>query len=92
MECWGDKKRWRYGCARSGNLGNDVWRFVQNLRGGEGAERMTAREVMEILTGKEEGSGHYMPKMGSKVEGAAPRKPNVCSDGSLKTRRDTSGK
>jgi hypothetical protein len=83
MECWTDKKRWRYGCLRSGNLGKEVGKFVQHLRGEKGTEGMTAREVMEILTAKEEGSGHYMPKMGCKVEGAAPRKPNVYSDGSL---------
>ena len=65
-------------------LGIEVGKVVRNLGGGAGNENMTAREVMEILAGKEEGDGLYMPEMGSKVEGTAPKKPNVYSDGSLK--------
>ena len=45
---------------------------------------MKARELMEALTAKSEKEEGIKPKIEKRIEGQAPPKPNVFSDGSLK--------
>ena len=87
QDTWTEEKAKLYGCIQYGCLSPDVQNTVDNIRNPEvmsSGELLTAREVMENLTAKEEGVTHRMPKVISKPIGQAPEEPNAYSDGSLK--------
>ena len=83
-ETWSRSKKWQYGCLKLQELSREVSEVVTNLKAMEGTETVTARELMERLTAKEAGEERFMPTIETRVEGTAPKYPNVYSDGSLK--------
>ena len=76
---------WNLG--RAGTYADLTVAVVDNFRNEQATNRpenVTAREVMELLTAKEEGAKYRMPKVDTKPQGEVPETPNAFSDGSLK--------
>ena len=45
---------------------------------------MTAREIMVVVTAKDDDANYSMPRIKQKIQGTAPKEINAYSDGSLK--------
>ena len=53
-EEWRQKKKWKYGCMKEGRMSKEVQEVMKRIDEPPGGEDMTARELMEALTAKDE--------------------------------------
>ena len=86
----GGIKKLRYGCIKEGKINNSKKEALDKMGNTAGGESMKARELMEAFTAKSENEEGIKPGIKKKIEGKAPTKPNVFSDGSLKMRKGIS--
>ena len=84
-EAWGASKGRLYGCTKLESLSEDVKPHVEQLSATPTAATITAREVMEQLTAKQD--SHVAPSIGAEVCGEPPEEPHAYSDGALKNNK-----
>ena len=85
QEEWNQQKRKDYGCVKPEQIINeDMKELGRNLDEMEGAQQITAREIMKELTNTGDDDEIVKPKIEQRVDEEAPEEPNAYSDGSLK--------
>ena len=82
MEPTNNERLWM--CEVGANYIEEMKELVRKIEETEGAQEITAREIMTELTRSGDDDEIVKPRIEQRVEEEAPEEPNAYSDGSLK--------